>query len=56
MGKLMISLNDETERRLREEIGKLYYGRIGGLSIFLETLVRNYFAKKKKRDGDQDGA
>ncbi len=43
MGKLMVSLSDEAEELVREEVGKLYYGRTGGVSIFFEGLVRKYF-------------
>lgn len=51
MGKVMISLTDEAEERVREEVGKLYYGRTGGFSIFFEHLIRQYFnghMKEKK--------
>ncbi len=43
MGKLMVSLSDEAEDLVRKEVGKLYYGRTGGVSIFFEGLVRKYF-------------
>ena len=43
MGKVMISLSDEAEELVREEIDKLYYGRTGAVSIFFEGLVRKYF-------------
>jgi hypothetical protein len=51
MGKVMISLTDEAEELVREEVGKLYYGRTGGFSIFFEHLIRQYFTghmKEKK--------
>ena len=51
MGKVMISLTDEAEELVREEVGKLYYGRTGGFSIFFEHLIRQYFnghIKEKK--------
>ena len=43
MGKVMISLTDEAEELVRDEVGKLYYGRTGGFSIFFEKLIRQYF-------------
>ena len=43
MGKVMISLTDEAEDLVRQEIDKLYYGRTGAVSIFFEGLVRRYF-------------
>jgi len=51
MGKVMISLTDEAEELVRDEVGKLYYGRTGGFSIFFEQLIRKYFnghTKEKK--------
>jgi len=51
MGKVMISLTDEAEELVRDEVGKLYYGRTGGFSIFFEHLIRQYFnghMKEKK--------
>ena len=46
----MISLSDEAEGLVRQEVVKLYYGRTGGVSIFFEGLVRRYF------NGDKHGA
>jgi hypothetical protein len=43
MGKVMISLTDEAEELVRDEVGKLYFGRTGGFSIFFEHLIRQYF-------------
>ena len=43
MGKVMVSLSDEAEQLVRQEVDKLYYGRSGGFSIFFEHLVRKYF-------------
>jgi hypothetical protein len=51
MGKVMISLTDEAEELVRDEVGKLYFGRTGGFSIFFEQLIRQYFnghMKEKK--------
>ncbi len=48
MGKVMISLSDEAEELVRQEIDKVYYGRTGGVSIFFESLVRKYFDGGRK--------
>jgi hypothetical protein len=51
MGKVMISLTDEAEELVREEIDKVYYGRTGAVSIFFEGLVRKYFDGAGKGSG-----
>jgi hypothetical protein len=51
MGKVMISLTDEAENLVRQEIDKLYYGRTGAVSIFFEGLVRKYFNGAVKSSG-----
>ncbi len=51
MGKVMISLTDEAEELVRQEIDKLYYGRTGAVSIFFEGLVRRYFDGAIKSSG-----
>ena len=43
MGKLMISLSDQAENLVRHEVERVYHGRVGGLSIFFEQVLRNYF-------------
>ena len=48
MGKVMISLSDEAEQLVRQEIDKVYYGRTGAVSIFFESLVRKYFNGGRK--------
>ncbi len=48
MGKVMISLTDEAEQLVRDEIDKVYYGRTGAVSIFFEGLVRRYFDGGRK--------
>ena len=48
MGKVIVSLSNEAEHLVREEVDKIYYGRTGGFSIFFEHLVRNYFDGHKK--------
>lgn len=49
MGKVMVSLTDEAEQLVRQEVDKLYYGRTGGFSIFFEGLVRRYFNGGEKK-------
>jgi len=39
----MISLSDQAEDLVRHEVEKVYHGRVGGLSIFFEQILRNYF-------------
>ena len=51
MGKVMISLSDEAETLVRQEIDKVYYGRTGAVSIFFESLVRRYFDGGRKGSG-----
>ncbi len=51
MGKVMISLTDEAEQLVRQEIDKVYYGRTGAVSIFFEGLVRKYFDGARKGSG-----
>lgn len=48
MGKLMISLSDRAEHMVRDEIQRVYHGRVGGLSIFFEQLLRRYFQDNGK--------
>src|SRR5438552_1916288 len=43
MGKLMISLSDQSENLVRSEVQRVYHGRVGGLSIFFEQVLRDYF-------------
>jgi len=43
MGKLMISLSDQSENLVRSEVQRVYHGRVGGLSIFFEQVRRDYF-------------
>ena len=39
----MISLSDQAEDLVRDEVQKIYHGRVGGLSIFFEQMLRDYF-------------
>lgn len=47
MGKLMISLSDRAENLVRDEVERVYHGRVGGLSIFFEQILRDYFQDGK---------
>jgi hypothetical protein len=49
MGKLMISLSDQAENLVRHEVERVYHGRVGGLSIFFEQVLRNYFTTNGKQ-------
>lgn len=49
MGKLMISLSDQAEDLVRHEVERVYHGRVGGLSIFFEQVLRNYFTANGKQ-------
>ena len=49
MGKLMISLSDQAEDLVRHEVERVYHGRVGGLSIFFEQILRNYFTNTDKK-------
>jgi len=53
MGKVMVSLSDEAEQLVRQEVDKLYYGRSGGFSIFFEHLVRKYFNGPTRTHSDK---
>ena len=39
----MISLSDQAENLVRHEVERTYHGRVGGLSIFFEQILRDYF-------------
>jgi hypothetical protein len=39
----MISLSDRAENMVRDEVQRVYHGRVGGLSIFFEQVLRDYF-------------
>jgi hypothetical protein len=39
----MISLSDQSENLVRNEVQRVYHGRVGGLSIFFEQVLRDYF-------------
>ncbi len=49
MGKLMISLSDSAENMVRTEVNRVYHGRVGGLSIFFEQILRDYFQRNGNR-------
>ena len=44
----MISLSDRAEDLVRGEVQRVYHGRVGGLSIFFEQLLRSYFQNNGK--------
>ena len=48
LGKLMISLSDRAEDLVRDEVQRVYHGRVGGLSIFFEQILRDYFQHNGK--------
>lgn len=45
----MISLSDQAEDLVRHEVERVYHGRVGGLSIFFEQILRNYFTNTDKK-------
>ncbi len=44
----MISLSDRAEDLVRGEVQRVYHGRVGGLSIFFEQILRDYFQHNGK--------
>jgi len=44
----MISLSDRAENLVRDEVQRVYHGRVGGLSIFFEQILRDYFQANGK--------
>ena len=44
----MISLSDRAENLVRDEVQRVYHGRVGGLSIFFEQILRDYFTHNGK--------
>jgi hypothetical protein len=44
----MISLSDRAENLVRDEVQRVYHGRVGGLSIFFEQILRDYFQHNNK--------
>src|SRR5215472_8479662 len=55
LGKLMISLSDRAEDMVREEVLRVYHGRVGGLSIFFEQILRDYFQHNGKPKSLKNG-
>ena len=45
----MISLSDQAEDLVRHEVERVYHGRVGGLSIFFEQILRSYFTSNGKQ-------
>ena len=48
MGKIIVTLTDDVERKLREMIKTRYGNKKGALSIIVEEALKNYLAKKTK--------
>jgi len=46
MGKVMVSLSEETERKLRELIKTKYSDKKGALSIVVEEALEHYLKEK----------
>ena len=45
MKKIMVTVSDETDEKLRRYVEKTYYGRRGALSIVVETSVREFLER-----------
>ena len=48
MSKIMVSLSDKTETRLRKEADDKYFGKTGALSIIVEMALKEYFDGGKR--------
>ena len=46
MGKIIVTLTDEIEKKLREIVRAKYGNKRGALSIVVEEALKHYFAKK----------
>jgi hypothetical protein len=46
MGKIIVTLTDEVEKKLREIIRTKYGNKKGALSIIVEEALKNYLAKE----------
>ncbi len=44
----MISLGDRAENLARDEVQRVHYRRVGGLSIFFEQILPHYFQASGK--------
>ncbi|RLI75810.1 hypothetical protein DRP05_14085 [Archaeoglobales archaeon] len=50
MGTLTIALNDEIERKLREEVERLYGSSKGAISKVIEDALKHYFSSLRKKE------
>jgi len=46
VGKIIVTLTDEIEKKLREMVKAKYGNKRGALSIIVEEALKNYFAKE----------
>lgn len=46
MKKLVVSLSDETEKKVRDLAEKEYEGKRGAISIIVEKALKKYFGEK----------
>jgi len=47
MGKIIVTLTDDVEKKLREIVKTKYSNKKGALSIMVEEAIKSYFAKEK---------
>lgn len=47
MGKIIATLSDDVEKKLREIVKTKYSNKKGALSIIVEEAIKNYLAKEK---------
>jgi hypothetical protein len=46
MGKIIVTLTDDVEKKLREIVRTRYGNKKGALSIIVEEALKNYLAKE----------
>ena len=46
MGKIIVTLTDEIEKKLRDTVKTDYGNKRGALSIVVEEALKNYFAEE----------
>jgi len=46
MGKVIVTLTDNVERKLREVVKTKYGNKRGAMSIIVEEALKNYLAKE----------
>jgi hypothetical protein len=46
MGKIIVTLTDDVEKRLRNAVRTKYGNKRGAMSIIVEEALKNYFAKE----------